>query len=59
MADENKLRPDQKVKFSTRLWSEEVGIAEAECVIRHGEPGYEWSNGRNFVTPKNPYAPNT
>lgn len=46
------------VNVSQRLWSDEVGIAEAESIVQPQEPGYEWSNGRKFVTPKDPYAPN-
>ena len=50
---------DQTVRITERLWSEEVGLAEADSVIRPLDPGYEWSNGRTFSTPKDPYAPNT
>lgn len=49
--------PRTIVRTSTRLWSEEVGIAEADAIVRPGEPGYEFSNGRCFNTPKDPYAP--
>jgi hypothetical protein len=56
--------PDQQdprtiVRTSTRLWSEEVGIADADTVIRPSDPGYEFSNGRQFATPKDPYANNS
>lgn len=38
------------VKTSTRLWSQEVAIAEAafgdDVRPKNKEPGYEWSNGR-------------
>lgn len=47
-----------KVTTSERLWSEEVGIADADsdwC----GEPGYEFGNGRRFRTPKPPHHPPT
>lgn len=56
--------PDQQdprtiVRTTTRLFSEEVGIANAEEIINPNEPGYEFNSGRTFNTPKNPYAPNS
>lgn len=40
------------VKTSTRLWSQEVAIAESafgdDVRPKAKEPGYEWSNGRKF-----------
>lgn len=57
--------PDQDprtiVRTTQRLWSEEVGIAQASDPLAAGdpnkEPGYEFSNGVKFDTPRNPYAP--
>jgi hypothetical protein len=44
------------VSISTRLWSEEVALAEAAGNFSdQGDPGYEFSNGRRFKTPQNPY----
>lgn len=36
--------------FTQRLWSTEVGIANAEADLNplEKDPGYEWSNGRRF-----------
>lgn len=45
-----------QVKTSERLWSEEVGIANAEEEFKPLDPGYEWSNGKVHYTPKDPYA---
>ena len=38
--------------FSERLWSEEVGIANADEELKP-IPAYEWNNGRTFYQPKN------
>jgi hypothetical protein len=47
------------VSMSQRLWSEEVGIAQASDPLAMGdpskEPGYEFS-GRDFDSGKGPYA---
>lgn len=44
--------PNEQVSTSTRLWSEEVGIAAASDPLASidptVEPGYEFSNGRKF-----------
>ena len=47
---------------STRLWSEEVAIAQARDpsvadLDPTKEPGYEFSNGRKFNTGNGPYEP--
>lgn len=49
--------PDQTVRTTERLWSEEVGLARA------GEPPgadkvevYEWSNQRRFYDGHGPYS---
>lgn len=42
-------------KTSTRLWSEECGIAEADSLPAK-EIAYQWSNGREFEKPTDPYA---
>ncbi|MFA7290907.1 MAG: hypothetical protein WC023_01540 [Rhodocyclaceae bacterium] len=53
------MADEQKVTTSTRLWSEEVGIAAASDPLAAGdpnkEPGYEFSNGRTFFTGGGPY----
>lgn len=36
-----------QVTTSERLWSEEVGMAEADAVQKK-EIAYDWSNGRTF-----------
>lgn len=38
------------VKSSTKLWSEEVKLADPECESRP-ETEYEFSGGRKFVRP--------
>jgi hypothetical protein len=38
-------------KFSTRLWSEEVGLAEAG-ELAHQDIGYRFSSGRTFAASK-------
>ena len=52
---------EQKVTTSTRLWSEEVGIAEADSPLSaidpNKEPGYQFSNGRSFNSGLGPNAP--
>jgi hypothetical protein len=42
------------VRTSERLWSEEVGIAEATDPKPPYEPAYEFSNGRRFIE-KSPF----
>ena len=48
------------VTTSTRLWSEEVGIADAGspmgAIDPRKQPGYEFSNGRKFDSGLGPYA---
>lgn len=57
MADQD---PRTIVRTTTRLWSEEVAIARASDPLAAGdpdkEPGYEFSNGVSFNTPRDPYA---
>lgn len=48
------LKPYEVVKTSTRLWSTEVGIAEAESVVMPHPVAYEFSNGRQFIE-KSPF----
>lgn len=45
-----------KVRISTRLWSQEVGAAQAETLLPEKDPGYEFSNGRRFDDGKGPYG---
>lgn len=51
---------NSRIRTSDRLWSEVVREADEidGKVIPERDPGYEWSNGRKFVTPVNPYAQN-
>lgn len=44
-----------KVTTSERLWSEEVGIADADS-DQHDEPGYGFSNGRRLKAGKGLYT---
>jgi hypothetical protein len=60
----------QTVRTSTRLWSQEVAEVEALTamdsagpgadglakLLERKEPGYDWSNGRKFVSKTDPYA---
>lgn len=39
---------DTAPTFSERLWSEEVGRANADAPPPRKDPAYEWSNGRVF-----------
>lgn len=50
------MADDSKVKITERLWSEEVGIANADAELKPLDPAYEWSNGKTHYTPKDPYA---
>lgn len=45
---------NDQVTTSERLWSEEVGQAEADALPRR-EIAYEWSNGRTFEDGKGLY----
>lgn len=47
--------PRTVVKISTRLWSEEVGLANANEPVPPHDPSYQFSNGKRFVD-KDPYA---
>lgn len=42
-------------RTSERLWSEEVGMADAIDPLPLKEDGYEWSNGRKFKDGNGPY----
>lgn len=48
--------PRTKVKTSTRLWSDEVGRAQADELIPPFDPAYKFSNGTEKVV-KEHYAP--
>lgn len=48
MSDTPVPTPDGTPSFSQRLWSEEVGIAQADQPLPPKDPGYEFSNGRRF-----------
>lgn len=50
--------PDQTVTTSERLWSEEVGIANASEALPPKDVAYEFSQGRQFVDGKGPYTDN-
>jgi len=48
----------QKVRTSSRQWSEIVGEAEADAGIvqpKTVEPGYVWSNGKRYNTGRGGY----
>ena len=50
--------PKTVVRTTTRLFSEEVGLAEASDVPKPmRDTAYEFSNGRKFEEQVNPYAP--
>jgi hypothetical protein len=50
-------QPTNPVRVTTRLWSEEVRLADAgEGVLDQRDPAYQFSNGRRFIE-TNPYAP--
>lgn len=48
--------PSTVVKSSTRLWSHEVAMAEAQSPLPPKEPGYEFSNGAKKNDGRGPYA---
>jgi hypothetical protein len=65
------VTPRERVHTSSRLWSQEVAMADAfdafdapgagaagldKLVDERRSVAYEFGNGRNFVAPKNPYA---
>ncbi|THF55926.1 hypothetical protein [Pseudothauera rhizosphaerae] len=58
MADNQNQQQDPrtKVRVSNRLWSQEVGAAQAETLLPEKEPGYVFSNGRRFDDGKGPYS---
>lgn len=43
--------------MSERLWSEEVGMADAVDPLPLKEDAYVWSNGRTFKDGTGPYEP--
>jgi hypothetical protein len=49
--------PEPVVTTSERLWSEEVGLANAD-EIQKPVPVYEWSNGRKMTDGHGPYSNN-
>lgn len=51
--------PDQTVRTTERLWSDEVGLARAgEAPGADRVPVYEWSNQRRFFDGYGPYSHN-
>jgi hypothetical protein len=46
--------PRTIVRTSTRLWSDEVGRAQAEEPLRPYDPAYDFTSGRQFVE-KSPF----
>lgn len=44
-------------RSSDRLWSEEVGLANADAPPPRKDPAYQWSNGRVFEEGDGVYAP--
>lgn len=51
------LPADQRVSTSERLWSEEVGLVQAEEPLQPRDIAYEFSNGRKFFDGKGIYTP--
>jgi hypothetical protein len=49
--------PATVVRATDRLWSEEVRLAEATEPLPPYDTAYEFSNGRRFRQPADPYAP--
>ena len=41
--------PAQRVRTTDRLWSAEVGAAEAQAGVQPYPTNYQWSNGREFI----------
>lgn len=60
MATNNEAPLPPGISVTTRLWSEEVGIANADSPLGSlspdKEPGYEFSGGIKFNSGKGPYA---
>lgn len=56
MPTEPQLPADQRVTTSERLWSEEVGLANANDPLPTKDVGYEFSNGRKFFDGNGPYT---
>lgn len=48
--------PRTVVKHSTRIWSDEVGLANAGEIVPPYDPGYQFSNGKRTVE-KQHYQP--
>lgn len=41
--------PRTNVKTSTRIWSDEVGLVDANDIVQPFDPAYKFSNGKEFV----------
>lgn len=41
--------PATRVRSTDRLWSSEVGAAQAQGGVQPYDPSYEFSNGRRFI----------
>jgi hypothetical protein len=52
-----KIDPQNVVRTTERLWSEEV--AAADPGVSERETDYQFSNNRKFVKPLNPYTGTT
>lgn len=50
----NATPPDQTVRTSTRLWSEEVAIADADCPLPDRPVVYEFAGGRRKFIEREP-----
>ena len=48
--------PRTVVRTTTRLWSDEVGRAQADENVKPYDPAYQFSNGREFVEKTPAYA---
>jgi len=50
------LKPHEIVRTSERLWSAEVGIAEADSVVQPYPTAYRFSSGREYIEKVPAYA---
>ncbi len=53
------MSDSKPVRVTERTWADVVRAAEQlekPAIPQNRDPGYEWSNGRSFYTPPNPYA---
>ncbi len=56
MATAPRIDPRTVVKSSTRVWADQVGLAEAGEIVPPYDPAYQFSNGKQTVE-KTHYQP--